>query len=157
MSEFDIYKKNEYLPYLKDINNILLPEVQKTLVNILPIEAITILNLIINDFQTKMNTPVEPRKTFYEHILFPVGYVKEQTGLTKQAQQQAIEMLDKLSLIQYDYHNETRCIYVLSKNFKHFYKQFILKFVKITSESNWNLFQLMELYNKYLDYIEFSD
>lgn len=157
MSEFDIYKKNEYLPYLKDINNLLLPDVQKILVNILPSESIIILNLIINNFQTKMNTPPKKNKRFYEHILFPVGYVKEQTGLERQAQQRAIKLLDRLSLIEYDYHNQTRCIYLLPKNFKHFYKQFILKYIKITSQQNWNMFQLIELYHKYLEYIEFLD
>ena len=43
-----------------------------------------------------MNAPYKERKKFYEHILFPLNYVKERTGLSRKEQQKALEILDKL-------------------------------------------------------------
>lgn len=153
MNEYDTYKQIKYLPYLKDLNKILTNEVQKVLTKIFSDEIIKILNLIINDFQTKMNTPIKDVEQFDEYIFFSTNYVKEQTGLSRQAQQSAIEILDKLSLITYDYPHESRCIYLNGKNFKHFYKQFIQKYIKVTSKSNYKLIELVDMYIKYIDYI----
>ena len=153
MNAFETYKKTQYLPYLKDINKILSPEIQKTLLEIFPSNIIAILNLIIHDFNNKMNAPYKESKKFYEHVLFPLNYVKERTGLSRKEQQKALEILDKLSLIQYDYHNETRCVYLLAKNFKHFNKQLIQKYINMMSKPNHNLIELVEIYNEYIQYI----
>ena len=83
------------MPYLKDINKILFPEIQNTLLEIFPSNTIAILNLIIHVFNDKMIAPYKESKKFYEHGLFPLNYVKERTGLSRKEQQKALEILDK--------------------------------------------------------------
>ena len=40
-----------------------------------------------------MNALYKESKKFYEHVLFPLNYVKGRTGLSRKEQQKALEIL----------------------------------------------------------------